>query len=66
MVFFPLLVLGGRFNSETAARKFQKQNGRCVAVPEAKAKRLKTFKSYDAFNGHSPTGTSARSVATVM
>jgi hypothetical protein len=32
LIFKPLLGPGGRFVSETATRRFQKQNGRYVAV----------------------------------
>jgi hypothetical protein len=44
---------GGRFASETAARRFQKQNGRYETVSEVK--RLKIYRALTVMcNGHSP------------
>ena len=54
---------GGGFTSETAARRFQKLNGRYETVSEVK--RLQIYNDYIIFNGHSPTDTGVRSGVTV-
>jgi hypothetical protein len=62
--FKPLLDPGGGFNSENAARRFQKRNGRYETVSEVK--RLQIYNGYIICNGHSPTDTSVRSGVAVM
>jgi hypothetical protein len=58
-----LLDPGGGFTSETAARRFQKRNGRYETVSEVK--RLQIYSGY-IFNGHSPTEKGARSGVAVV
>jgi hypothetical protein len=54
----------GGVTSETAARRFQKRNGRYVTFRSEAAKNLK--RPYPVCNGHSPTEKIAHSDVTVM
>jgi hypothetical protein len=59
-----LLDPGGGFTSETAARRFQKRNGRYETVSEVKRLQYKFITAI--CNGHSSTDTGVRSGVTVM
>jgi hypothetical protein len=62
--FKPLLDPGNCFASETPIRRFQKRNGRYVAVSEVK--RLQIYSGYHICNGRFPTVTNSRLGVTVM
>jgi hypothetical protein len=63
--FFKLLLNPcGGFTSETAARRFQKLNGRYLTV--SGVKRLQIYNGFTACDGHSPTNKSVRSGVTVV